>query len=132
MPKKNRIPTYRHHKASGQAVVLLDGKSVYLGVWDSPVSRAKYDRVISEWLVHGRSPVCTRGGPIESGATLANGPTVNELILMYWRFAEGYYKPDGDTTSELRCIREALRPVREMYGSTEAAKFGPLALILQR
>ena len=36
----------------------------------------------------------------------------DELILAYWRYAEGYSKPDGDTTSELRCIREPLRPVR--------------------
>jgi hypothetical protein len=60
--------------------------------------------------------------------TPAGGLTVSELILTYWRFAEGAYRPDGETTSELRCIREALRPLRTLYDPTPAANFGPLAL----
>ena len=32
MPKlKNKLPTYRVHKASGQAVVTLNGRDIYLG-----------------------------------------------------------------------------------------------------
>ena len=33
MPKrKNKLPSYRFHKGSGQAVVTLSGKDIYLGV----------------------------------------------------------------------------------------------------
>ena len=42
--------------ASGQAVVRLNGTDFYLGLWNTPQSRAEYDRVINEWLVRGRRP----------------------------------------------------------------------------
>ena len=53
MPK---IPSYRLHKASGQAVVWL-GRDVYLGKHGSQESREKYHRLISEWLASGRRPL---------------------------------------------------------------------------
>lgn len=49
-PMAARIPSYRFHKASRRAVVVLDGKSHYLGKWKSPESRAEYERLIAEWL----------------------------------------------------------------------------------
>ena len=40
MPKlKNKLPAYRHHKASGQAVVTLNARDIYLGKHNSPESR---------------------------------------------------------------------------------------------
>jgi integrase len=128
MPKKMRIPSYRLHKGSGQAVVVLGGRSIYLGKWDTPESKSEYERVITEWLANHRQQPGDATDLVGLGCPANRELTVNELILAYWRFAEGYYPPDGETTSELRCIREALRPLRELYGSSEAAKFGPLAL----
>jgi hypothetical protein len=37
------------HKAFGQAGVVLDGQSAYLGKWDTPESHRAYERAISEW-----------------------------------------------------------------------------------
>ncbi len=55
MPKLNgRIPKYSLHKVSGQAVVRLNGTDHYFGMYDSPESRAKYDRLVAEWLAKGR------------------------------------------------------------------------------
>src|SRR4051812_40945521 len=51
---KNDIPSYRHHRASGQAVVTLNGVDHYLGKFNSPESKAEYDRVVNEWLALGR------------------------------------------------------------------------------
>ena len=48
------LPRYRHHKATGQAVVTVFGKDRYLGPWQSKASRAEYDRLIAEWLAAGR------------------------------------------------------------------------------
>ena len=45
-----RVPSYRRHKASGQAIVTLGGKMIYLGRYGSAESRAEYTRVIAEWL----------------------------------------------------------------------------------
>ena len=47
-------PAYRKHKRSGQAVVTLSGKDVYLGPHGTKASRIEYDRVIGEWLANGR------------------------------------------------------------------------------
>ena len=45
-----KVPSYRLHKASGQAVVVLNGTSIYLGAFDSPESRARYDRAVARYL----------------------------------------------------------------------------------
>jgi hypothetical protein len=50
-----RIPSYRLHKPSNQAVVTLTGRDIDLGDFGSPESRVEYDRVIAEWLSNGRS-----------------------------------------------------------------------------
>ena len=49
-----KAPSYRLHKPSGQAVVTIDGRDLYLGRHDTPASRAEYDRLIAEWLAGGR------------------------------------------------------------------------------
>jgi hypothetical protein len=50
MPKALRIPSYRHHKPTGQAVVTLNDRNLYLGKWDSKPSKAEYNRLVGEWL----------------------------------------------------------------------------------
>jgi hypothetical protein len=36
MTRNSRIPSYRLHKPSGQAVVTINGKDIYLGRFNSP------------------------------------------------------------------------------------------------
>ncbi len=48
------VPSYRLHKASGQAVVTLSDRDVYLGIHDSPQSRVADERVPEAWIVSGR------------------------------------------------------------------------------
>jgi integrase len=59
--------------------------------------------------------------------------TVLELANSYRKFAESYYVKDGRQTGAIYGIRVAIRFMREHYGHTPAASFGPLALkALQR
>lgn len=51
--------------------------------------------------------------------------TLNELMVAYWRFAEGYYGLDRRKGHPLKY---ALGVVRELYGPTRAGDFGPKAL----
>jgi integrase len=114
-----RIPQLSYHKASGQDVVRLGGKDFYLGPHGTDVAKIKYDQLVAEWLATGRQP------PKEKLA----GMTVTELIAAFWEHANSYYRyPDGTTTKEISCFRDALRPLRRLYGDSVAAEFGPLAL----
>jgi integrase len=113
-----RTPSYCFHKATGQAVVRIDGKDFYLGKHGSPESKAEYDRLIAEWLGNGR----------RLAVTTTDGQTVSELILSYWQLAEAYYRDEhGNVSLEMENIRTALKPLRRLYGHTQAAAFGPLA-----
>ena len=116
-----KIPSYRRHKASGQAIVTIDGQTVYLGEWQSDASRAKYDRTIAK-LLEAR-----RKDPAVATRTTPDDLTVNRLILMYWDHAKTYYVKDGKLSSEASSIRQALRYLRNLYGDTLASEFGPLA-----
>ena len=115
-----RIPSCRLHKPTGQAVVTLAGSDHYLGKHDSAESRKSYDRHLAEYLA-------SRAGK-STASTTTNDLTVNELLLAYWRHVRGYYIKDGKPTSEPDTIRQALRPLRELYGDTPAFMFGPLNL----
>jgi integrase len=115
-----KLPSYRLHKPSGQALVTLDGKDFYLGPHGTRVSHSEYDRLIAEWLAHGRR--------LPSVSPLPPDLTVNDLILRYWKFAEGHYSRDGATSREVDNIRDALRPLRPLYGRSFAGEFGPVAL----
>jgi integrase len=125
MPRPKQVPSYRLHKQSGQAVVTLpDGlcgrRDVMLGKYGSPESRVEYARVLAEWETNGR-----RLPPSATSPDL----TVNELLLQYWRWAESHYlDADGNPSRELESIKDSLRGVRRLYGQTQAAAFGPLAL----
>jgi len=115
--KEPRTPSYRRHKASGQAVVTIDGQDLYLGKYGTKASRQAYDRRISEWLANGRT------------LPSANGDlSIAELILAYWRHVSAYYRKDGEPTSELNKVRCAMRPLKRLYGREPASMFGPLAL----
>ena len=116
MPRlTNRNPSYRRHKASGQAVVTLDGQDVYLGPWNSATSKREYDRVVGEYLARGRQLAST-----------ADTARVSDVIKSYWDFAGGYYTGEQGR-SELGSIKLALGVLRRLYGDTLAGAFGPLA-----
>ncbi len=116
-----RIPALVHHKATNQARVRLDGRDFYLGRFGTEVANEAYRRLIAEWLATGTTPQC-------NAARSSAGLSINELILAYFRFAEGYYVKNGKSTSELGLIKDTLRVLRELYGTTAAAEFSPLKL----
>lgn len=50
-------------------------------------------------------------------------------MLAFWRHAETHYRTaDGKPGHEVENLRDAIRPVRRLYGHTLARSFGPLAL----
>jgi hypothetical protein len=121
--QKKRQPSYCLHRATGQAVVRIGGHDFYLGKFDTPESRAEYDRLIAEWYANGRSLAPRTGDGHDTGLS------INKLLLAFWRHAEEHYRrPDGTPTDEIHCLRAAVRPLKELYGHTAVRDFGPLAL----
>jgi integrase len=120
-------PSYCHHKASDRGYATIDGKPVYFGPYDAPESRAKYHRLISEYLANGsKAPEPAKvAGPANASVTM--------VLLAFWKEAKArYVHPDGTPTGEADNYRLAIRALRLMYGDTPAADFGPKRLKLFR
>ncbi len=49
------FPSYRKHRASGQAVVTIGTRDFYLGPHGTDVSKQQYDRLVMEWVAAGRT-----------------------------------------------------------------------------
>ena len=126
MPRPNQIPSLRQHKPSNQAVVTLNGKDHYLGPWPReqrkppPEAKAAYDALIAEWVANGRRLPDAQPEPL----------SVTELIVAFLtrHVVSHYRRPDGTPTTEVNEYRQALRPVRDLFGRVPAAEFSPLKL----
>jgi integrase len=117
MPKlSSSVPRCRFHKGTGQSVVRLQGRDIYLGKRGSAASKEAYKRFVAEWSEHGGKLV---GSP--------HATTVTEVVIAYAKFATTYYRKDGKPTNEVRMIKSAIKIARQLYGRTPAIKFGPLA-----
>ena len=127
MPNRPQsLPKYRHYKPKDLAVVRIDGRDHYLGRHGSPESWERYHRLLAERASTGLNPPVAREPDKPS-------LTVVELSLAYWRHARAYYRrPDGTPAVEQDNIKLALRPLRKLYGFTQAGDFGPVALKVVR
>lgn len=112
---RTRKPTYLLHKPTGQARVRIAGKDVYLGLYGSPESRARYDELVSEWFAR-------------SGDVRAFTLTVDDLVLLYMQHVGEHYRKNGEPTSEVNNARVALRYLVANFGRTLTHDFGPRAL----
>ena len=94
-----RLPKYRLHKGSGQALIQIQGRRIYLGPHNSPESKEKYRQYIAQ-LAAPSSTVqdCQPDDPL----------LINALILRYYRYAKAYYVKNGQMTDEVDGIRAAL------------------------
>lgn len=116
---RSAVPVYGHHKPTGQARVVLGGRHIYLGPYESPESREKYDRLIAEYLAAGRD---TRLMPSIAGDDRF---CVAELVGAFLEHAESYYVKDGEPTKTIANVRIACRRLEDLYGSAAVDDFGP-------
>lgn len=124
MPKLvNKVPAYGLHKASGQARVKHNGRSIYLGKYGSPESHEAYARFLAELRNPEEQPVVAELVP---GEVL----TVGQCTLRYFEYARTYYTKDGKPTSELSVIRALIKPLNKRFYDLPATEFGPKKLKL--
>ena len=117
------IPSYRLHKPSGQAIVSLNGKIFYLGKYKSQASREEYNRIIADYLANNRNLPPTRTNQAIS---------IQELVVLYLEYAEGYYVKNGKQTKSFYQCKQALGPLIQHYAQHSVSEFGPLSLVFVR
>lgn len=119
-PKSPNPPAYRPHKASGQAIVTIDGRDHYLGAHGSKESQDRYDELIAQWLAGGRR----LAAPLEQDKGPGPGITLTELLAAYWEHTREYYAGSG----ELNNLKDVMDLLERRFGPLPVVDFGPLAL----
>jgi integrase len=115
MPRPPSAPTYCHHKATGQARTIINGKTYYLGKYNSPESERKFRELVAEWRL---------GKSLENFTLL-----VEDLALKFMDHAKVYYRDkQGQSTRTAENFLNALRPLVRVHGKTPVKEFGPKAL----
>jgi len=111
MARKN-VPGYLLHKPSKQAIVVLNGKTIYLGKYKSKASREEeeYEKVIADYLANGKKLPPSRG----NGA----GISIEEMAIHFLESAESYYVKNGKQTDTFTHCRLSLSPA-DSYLKTE-------------
>jgi len=119
-----KLPKYRLHKSSGQAVVEFGGKRHYLGRYGSPESKKAYDRIIREILLARDGQDAAPKVP----AAVKRRLTVDELVWHFLEWAEQYHSDEDGPTSEYSHFKYACDPLSEVAGDELAEDFGPARL----
>ena len=125
MPRRKRntppaYPTSPH--ASGQARIVVNGKSIYLGGHGSKESYDRYAQVVAQWVAGRTKFDDPRHKPL----------TIAQLAVLFLEHADRYYVKNGRPTSEAKLMRFALRPLIALFAAEQAREFGPLKLALVR
>ncbi len=125
MPKlTNQPPKSAKHKGTGQAVVRLGSRDRYLGRFGSPDSYRKYQQVVAEWSATRHSDASR---PLAKRIDRSD-LRLCEILLNYLDFARDYYRKDGQPTGELPNMKDAIRPVSELFDTARVTEFGPSCL----
>jgi len=119
MPKKG-LPGYLKHKKSNQAFCKIGGKFIYLGRYNSKISRERYEEVIAEYLANDKKLPQKKD---------QNDTTIAELAIAFLEHAEEYYPAkNGKTSSGFWHCNRAIKPVVQFHGNKITAEFTPLDL----
>ncbi len=123
---KSLKPAHCEHKSSGRGYVYLDGRYVYTGKWGTQAAKDEYDRLIGEWIAGGRRlPSVAR----DIDGDVKGAITVNVILAAFWTHAQTAYPgAEEGSKGEANNYRDAMRPLRRLYGRTPVAEFGPRAL----
>jgi integrase len=132
MPRRAKLPALVHHKPSGHARVRIAGRDFYLGRHGTPEAEEAYRQLVAGWLKDGSLPGPGRPSsgrpPVPAPGGETPGPVINELLLRYLRHAKVHYRKDGEPTGQLWLVKAVVKLIREHYGRTPVAEFGPKKL----
>lgn len=115
-----RIPSLKLHRATGRAYVYYKGKRWYFGKWKSTEAEEAYKRFLADLIAPE--------GPVERTAVPAHQVEIVELCAAFLEHAITWYVKDGEPTAQLGHVKQHIKILRDLYGSTPIANFGPTAL----
>jgi integrase len=123
--KPNPVPKYSLHKPTGQARVQYRGKTVYLGVYNSPESFARYAELVKELSAKPPEPKAAPAPPKPP-----KSPIVSDLVRLHRRYLEEKYRRrEGEArTSRKSQSERVLSALVERHGPEKAESFGPARL----
>ena len=98
MNRPPRIPSYRLHKPTNQAIVVLSKKTYDLGRFGTTESKAEYNRILVEWL--SGNAITKPAAATKASASV--DLTITELAMRFWRHVEEFYVKDGKQTQPER------------------------------
>lgn len=114
-------PSYRRQRlrdGHDRAFVEMKGRRYWLGRYGTDESRQRYVQFIAEWQA--------TGGLLADENDKLTIAQLGEAFLEHARAV--YRRADRTPTKEAANCEQALQPLREIYGPTDAAAFGPKAL----
>jgi integrase len=113
-----RKPVYGFHSTSGQARTTVNGKRVSLGAYNSPQSKAAFDKIMADW----------QAAHCERTPTVNTELTVSRLAVLFLQHAEVEYRRDGMPTGETANFRQALQNMNNLFHGVRVIDFGPKKL----
>ena len=114
-----KVPSYRLHKRSQQAVVTLAGHDFYLGKYGTTESREEYARLVGEWLRLKGKPA----PPQLRRAIRPKSITVADAAERYLEWSNSHHAP-----AERAHVKGMLKIVLKLYLHENAENIGPVAL----
>jgi len=113
-----RQPVYGFHSTSGNARTTVNGKRVYLGTYNSPESKAAFEKIMAEW----------EAAHAERAPTVNVELTVSRLAFLFLQHADKEYRRDGIPTGETANFRHALQSMNNLFHGVRVIDFGPKKL----
>jgi len=134
-------PKYRLHRSTNQAVISFFGKVIQLGPYGSEQSHERYQEFVGEWKARrhreAAQPELTTEERLVAGITAESlrqkwkqrlQVSLYELIVVYQRHADEYYRKNGKVTREAELIKEVLTLLGKKHGRDKLCDFGPVEL----
>ena len=116
--RSTSAPSYRLHKATGQARVTIYGKTYYLGQHGTELSEQRYRQHLADYWKPGPAPKV-------DPSPITGVVTITHLAIDFATYAKNKY---GDKPEWKNQIKPVLKYIRETYGHLPASEFGPLRL----
>lgn len=127
-PRSTTFPNVYHHKGSNQAAVVVNGRTIYLGIWSEPqVWSEAYENVKQIWLANNRTVPAgslRRRNAAPLPLVVPAGRTIVELLALYDDHAQAYY----GASREYENVKDVMSSLKAHFGRLAVSAFTATAL----